>query len=718
MECISCEVERVTYFDNESNYAVLRTKVKNEQVTVIGTFPYPSPGEILTLKGEWTTHPKFGRQFKALHYESRMPATVQAIKKYLGSGLIKGIGPSMAGRIVDVFGEETLDIIENDIDRLTEVNGIGKGRTDKIRIAWDAQKAIRKVMIFLQGHDVSSTYAIKIYKEYGDRSIEVVSDNPYRLAHDIWGIGFKTADKIAHSMGIEKDSDIRINAGIIYVLHELSNDGHVYYPEDKLTEEAAKTLEVDQSLIAPGMVRLQTENMLVIEPLVDSPQAVYLAKYHVCEVQSAQRIKHLLKYPKAVRKVDIPKALAWVEERSSIQLAAQQKEAVATALEEKFMVLTGGPGTGKTTIVKAILDVFSKLTRNILLAAPTGRAAKKMFEATGREAKTIHRLLEFSPKNGKFSYNEDKPLSCDLIILDEVSMIDITLLHHLLKAIPKGATIIMVGDVDQLPSVGAGNVLKDVINSGAVPVVRLTEIFRQAQDSLIIVNAHLINNGLMPILKPRKDPDDFYFVQEDDPERALERIVSIVQKHIPDKFSFDPINDIQVLSPMHRGVIGAGNLNRVLQEKLNPKNPEITRGGSIFRIGDKVMQVKNNYDKEVFNGDIGRIHKIDDEEKQVIISYDDRLVLYEYPDLDEIVLAYAVSVHKSQGSEYPVVVIPVLTQHFIMLQRNLLYTGVTRGKNLVVLVGTKKALAIAVKNDSLVKRYSLLDQRLSPVPSA
>lgn len=714
MENICCEIERVTYFDNDSNYAVLRAKFKNQQITVVGNFPYPSPGEILTLQGEWINHPKFGSQFKATHAESKMPATVQAIKKYLGSGLIKGIGPAMAGRIVDCFGEKTLDIIEEKIERLTEVDGIGPGRTEKIKVAWDAQKAIRKVMIFLQGHDVSSTYAIKIYKEYGDRSIEVVSDNPYRLAHDIWGIGFKTADKIAHSMGIEKESDIRIDAGIIYTLHQLSNEGHVFYPEDQLSEKTATILEVDPSLISPGIARLQADNKLSLESLGGNElAAVYLSKYHTCEVQSADRIKNLLRYPKSVRQVDIPRALAWVEQRSSITLAEQQKQAIATALKEKFMVLTGGPGTGKTTIVKAILDVFSQITNNILLAAPTGRAAKKMFEATGKEAKTIHRLLEFSPRNGRFSYNEDKPLPCDLIILDEVSMIDITLLHHLLKAIPKGATVILVGDVDQLPSVGPGNVLKDIISSNAVPVVRLTEIFRQAQDSSIIVNAHLINQARIPNLTPRKDPDDFYFIPEEDPEKVLERIISLIKVNIPRRFNLDPVNDIQVLSPMHRGVVGAGNMNRVLQEQLNPNSTGITRGGNTFRIGDKVMQIKNNYDKEVFNGDIGRVAKIDDEEKELIIQFDGRSVLYEYPDLDEIVLAYAVSVHKSQGSEYPAVVIPILTQHYIMLQKNLLYTGVTRGKNLVVLVGTKKALAIAVKNDSLIKRYSLLDQRLS-----
>lgn len=714
MENLSCEVERVTFFDNDSNYAILRTKVKKEQVTVVGNFPFPSPGEILDLQGEWITHPKFGRQFKAIHSESTMPASAQAIRKYLGSGLVKGIGPAMANRIVDIFKEDTLEIIENNIERLKEVDGIGPVRIKKIQKTWDEQKAIRKVMVFLQGHDVSASYAFKIYKKYGDRSIVTVAENPYRLAHDIWGIGFKTADKIAYSMAVKKDSDIRIDAGLLYVLHELSNKGHVYYPEHLLVIEAAKTLEVDTAIISPGIERLREEGKIIVEWIESKKHnAVYLSKYHLCETMSAERLFNLLRHPKTVRKVDTEKAIDWFEGKSEFSLARQQRTAVAKAINEKVMVLTGGPGTGKTTIVKAILDIFSQLTKSILLAAPTGRAAKKMYEATGREAKTIHRLLEFNPKEGGFKHNENNPLICDLIVLDEFSMVDISLFHHLLKAIPKGATFIMVGDVDQLPSVGAGNVLKDIIKSGIISVVKLTEIFRQAQDSSIVTNAHMINRGQMPELTPSKDPDDFYFIQEEDPDRVLLRTIALVQKHIPDRFGFDPIDDIQVLSPMHRGVIGTGNLNRELQKYLNPINPEITRGGNIYRVGDKVMQIKNNYDKEVFNGDIGRIQAINEEEKEVAVIFEKQSVIYEYSDLDEIVLAYAASVHKSQGSEYSAVIIPVTTQHYMMLQRNLIYTGITRGRKLVVLVGTKKALSIAVNNDSIKKRYSLLNYRLN-----
>jgi exodeoxyribonuclease V alpha subunit len=711
---ISCEIENVTYFDEKTGYGVLRVKSNKGPVTAVGNFLNPCPGESYRLRGEWVNHPKYGRQIKVEFAENVLPATAEGIRKYLGSGLIKGIGPAMAGRIVDVFGERTLDIIEDDIGRLNEVSGIGPGRIEKIQKAWTDQKAIRKVMMFLQQYGVSTTYAVKIFKEYGDDAIKVVSENPYRLAHDVWGIGFKTADKIAGNMGISSTADIRVDAGILFVLHQLSNEGHVCYPHESLVSKAAEILEVDSPQVDQGISRL-IAGKEVVSDLFNDQRYIFLHKFYFCEVQSVSVIKKLLSAKSLFQRVNVESAITDAEKKSNFRLAVEQRKAVTMALQNKFMILTGGPGTGKTTIVKTIIDVFSKYTREIHLAAPTGRAAQKMQDATGLEAKTIHRLLEFSP-SGKFKYNKDKPLPSDLLILDESSMIDTTLFYHLLNAVPARATVIMVGDVDQLPSVGAGNVLKDIINSGVVPVARLTEIFRQARDSSIITSAHEINHGRFPVLTPRKKPDDFYFIEDQEPELVFKRIIALVSRHIPERLGYNPVNQIQVLSPMRRGGLGVESLNSALQDSLNPadrQKPEIVRGGSSFRLRDKVMQIKNNYEKEVFNGDIGNIVSIDHEEKELAILFDQRRVVYDFMDLDELVLAYAVTIHKAQGSEYPVVVIPVTTQHYIMLQRNLLYTGVTRGKKMVILVGTKKALGIAVRNNSMNTRHTLFSHRLS-----
>jgi exodeoxyribonuclease V alpha subunit len=544
----------------------------------------------------------------------------------------------------------------------------------------------------------------------------VVQENPYRLAHDIFGIGFITADKIAQKLGFDKSSPLRAEAGILYVLHQLSDEGHVFYPQSPLIEKAIEILEVEPGILSDALVRLSGEKKVVIENMetTDGPlEAVYLAKYHLSENQAAARLKALQAAAKGIRAIDADKAVGWVQEKLSMTLAAKQVEAVKAAGTSKVLVITGGPGTGKTTIIRAILKIFSAITKSILLTAPTGRAAKRMSETTGHEAKTIHRLLEYSIQKGGFQKNEDHQLNCDLIVVDEASMIDLILMHHLLKAIPKTATLILVGDVDQLPSVGAGNVLRDIIASGAIPVVELNEIFRQAQESSIIVNAHKINKGHMPDLRSSKEVDDFYFIQEDEPEKALQRIIQLVKERIPARFGLDPIDQVQVLTPMNRGIVGTTNLNTALQEALNPGEGGVLRGGRTFRVGDKVMQIKNDYDREVFNGDIGRVTAIDDEEHEVIVTIDGRPVTYDYSDLDELVLAYGVSIHKSQGSEYPAVVIPVMNQHYVMLQRNLLYTGVTRGKKLVVIVGTKKALAIAVRNNKTVARYTHLAQRLA-----
>jgi exodeoxyribonuclease V alpha subunit len=644
---------------------------------------------------------------------------VYGIQKYLGSGLIKGIGPVMSKRIVKKFGKDTLDVIEKDIGKLITVDGIGKKRIEMVKVAWAEQKEIREVMLFLQSHGVSSGYATKIFKQYGDRSIAVVKENPYRLATDIFGIGFVTADSIAEKLGFSKNSELRAEAGILYVLHQLSDDGHVYYPYGMLITKCQEILQVDREVIEEAFGTISLDKKIIIEDLNEdvvefreNNKAVYLAKFHLSETSIANRLKKLIRTSKSIRKIDAGKAIDWVQKQLSINLAEKQIGAIRCSIDNKVMVITGGPGTGKTTIINAILRIFEKLKIQIMLAAPTGRAAKRMSETTGHEAKTIHRMLEYSIQKGGFQKNEENPLECDLLVIDEASMVDTILMHHLLKAIPKQATFILVGDVNQLPSVGAGNVLNDIISSAAVPVVELNEIFRQAKESQIIVNAHRINNGQMPQLNSSHPASDFYFIEKEDPEGVLQIILELAQERIPKKLGFDPFDGIQVITPMHRGTVGAENLNSELQGTLNPGEGGLLRGTRNFRVNDKVMQIKNNYDKEVFNGDIGKIARIDLENQAVSITFDGRCVDYDYTDLDEIVLAYAVSVHKSQGSEYPAVIIPNLTQHYMLLQRNLIYTAVTRGRKLVVIVGSRKALAIGVKNNKTEKRYTYLRQRL------
>jgi exodeoxyribonuclease V alpha subunit len=722
---LSGQIERITYTNEESGFTIAKVRVRGQRdlITVVGNLMAPTPGEVLDMQGEWDTHPKFGEQFKVVQFKTKVPATVYGIRKYLGSGLIKGLGPVMAGRIVEKFGAKTLEIIENKIQRLAQVEGIGKKRIAMIASAWEDQKEIRDVMLFLQSHGVGSGYAAKIFKTYGNRSIAVVKENPYRLATDIFGIGFLTADSIADKLGFAKDSILRVEAGILYVLNQLSDEGHVYYPYESLIAKCREVLAVGREVLVQALGRLVLDQKVVIEDLNESiaeykenRKAVFLAKFHLCETSIARRLKTLLKASKAIRWIDSANAIRWAQQQLSIRLAENQIKAIQGALENKVLVITGGPGTGKTTIIKAVLKIFSRIKAGIMLAAPTGRAAKRMSEATGHEAKTIHRLLEYSLQKGGFQRNEDKPLDGDVLIVDEASMIDTLLMHHLLKAVPSPATFILVGDVNQLPSVGAGNVLKDIIASGSVPVVTLTEIFRQAQASRIIVNAHKINNGILPLVErsDRFDPqNDFYFIEQEDPEKVLEIILELAKTRIPRRFSFDPIDDIQVLTPMHRGTVGAGNLNKRLQALLNPGEGEVIRGDRSYRVHDKVMQIRNNYDKEVFNGDIGGISRICPEDHEVVICFDGRDVVYDFSELDEIVLAYAVSVHKSQGSEYPVVVFPILTQHFVLLQRNLIYTAVTRGRRLVVMVGSRKALAIGVSNNKTQQRYTRLRYRLT-----
>ena len=582
------QIERITYTNDENGFTIAKVKVygRRDLVTVVGNLLAPTPGEILKMQGEWATHPKYGEQFQIVHYKSLVPASVYGIEKYLGSGLIKGIGPVMAKRIVKAFGKETLDVIEQEIKKLIEVEGIGKKRVEMIRKAWADQKEIRQVMLFLQSHGVSSGYATKIFKTYGNEAIEVVQENPYRLATDIFGIGFLTADRIAEKLGFARDSELRAEAGILYVLHQLADEGHVYYPLNQLLTKCQEILEVDQEILLRALDTLRTEQKIVLEDLEENEeskgghQAVYLAKFHLSETNIAARLKALINAPKAIRPIDPDKALAWVQKQLDITLAARQVEAVKCALTNKVVVITGGPGTGKTTIINAILKIFAKAGVKFLLAAPTGRAAKRMSEATGYEAKTIHRLLEYSIQKGGFQKDDKTPLKCDLLVVDEASMIDTILMHHLLKAIPPWATLILVGDVNQLPSVGAGAVLQDIIASRAVPVMELNEIFRQARESLIIVNAHKINQGLMPTFNPSgRQLADFYFIEQEDPEKVLGIILELVKERIPSRFGFDPIDDIQVLTPMHKGIVGAGNLNLELQQALNPGPDSLTRGG-------------------------------------------------------------------------------------------------------------------------------------------
>lgn len=713
---LSGQIERITYTNPENGYTVAQMKVRGvrQMVTVVGNLIDPVPGEVLELSGRWKVHPKFGEQFEVQSYRTTAPATVTGIRKYLGSGLIKGIGPVMAKRIVTRFGKETLEVIENAPERLAEIQGIGEKRIAMIQAAWAEQKEIRAVMMFLQSHNVSSGYATKIFKQYGSDAIEVVSGNPYQLAADIFGIGFLTADRIASSLGFEKDSSLRLRAGVLYVLNQMAEDGHVFYPYDQLLEKAGEMLEVDSYPLADAVSHMARAKHVVMESIAapETDTAVYLSKYYTCETGIAAMVKRLFRTPKAIRAIDADRALAWVQQRLAFTLAEKQAEAVSDAVRSKVMVITGGPGTGKTTIIRAVLQIFGKLAVNIRLAAPTGRAAKQMSEATGFPASTIHRMLSFNGKSGGFQKNADNPLDCDILIVDEASMIDTVLMYHLLKAVPQGATVILVGDVNQLPSVGAGNVLEDIIASGKVPVVRLNEIFRQARQSRIIVNAHRINQGYMPVIDAADDGSDFYFIEKEAPEAVLELILSLAESRIPKSFGFDPLADIQVLSPMHKGLVGAANLNRELQKRLNPGAEGVTQGAATFCDGDKVMQIRNNYDKGVFNGDIGRICGVDREARELRIDFDGRRIAYDFTELDELVLAYAVSVHKSQGSEYPVVIVPVVTQHYILLQRNLIYTAVTRGRQLVVVVGSKKAMAIGIKNNRTQHRYTRLDLRL------
>jgi len=704
-------LERIVYSNDETNFTVARFKPKKrkELITIVGKFPPINPGEDAILKGKWIYDKKYGEQFLVETLLPVTPSTLTGIEKYLGSGLIKGIGPVMAKRLVEKFGLKTLDIIENKPEMLSKVEGIGPQRIEMIKKAWEAQKEIKEIMIFLQSYMISAKLAVKIYKRFKNESINIIKKNPYILADEIHGVGFLTADKIAKELGISKEESIRIKSGITYILTKEIENGHLFLPKEELIKKASDLLEVSPEKIKEGISELIEEGRIINDNLYNVyTEPIYLKPLYIFEKEVAIKIRDIANKGNRLFNLDHEEVIKWAENEVNIKLAYQQKEAIKKSLTEKLMVITGGPGTGKTTIIKAILKIAIAQGLKVELAAPTGRAAKKLSETTGKEAKTIHRLLEFSPKERKFLRDEEHPLNTDIIILDESSMIDIILFYHFLKAVPKKASLILVGDVDQLPSVGPGAVLKDIINSKKVQVVRLTEIFRQAKDSLITINAHRINQGDFPIIKGEKG-SDFFFIQKEEPEEALDTIKSLVKERIPKYLSLSPIDDIQVITPMHKGFLGTINLNKEMQMLLNPNGKEIARG---FKIGDRVMQIINNYDLEVFNGDIGKISNWDPEEQIITVRFEDKTVPYELTDLDELTLAYAISVHKSQGSEYPVVIMPILTQHYLMLKRNLLYTGITRAKRLMILVGTKKAVAIAVKNDKVAKRYTLLEQRI------
>ena len=719
MDRLRCVVERVTYQNETNGYSVIKCRAKGyaDLITVVGSMPEVHVGSVLTLSGEWTVNPKFGRQFTVSGFEETLPATVYGIEKYLGSGLVKGIGPKFAARIVRAFGAETLNVIEEDPDALLRVPGIGKLRVERIKKSWDEQKEIKNIMLFLQGHDVSTTHATKIYKTYGSDSIRVVKENPYRLADDIWGIGFRTADTIAEKLGVEKETAVRLRSGLLYTLNRLSDEGHCYARRDQLLKTGAELLTVEESVlpaVLDEMVRQDDVKTELIDGEDSAPgeTAVYLPPFWFAETGTAKRLKQIFSSPPSVKVK--PQGL---EERirrvTGLNYDPAQMDAIRCAAGSKILILTGGPGTGKTTTTLGILTAFRQAGAKILLAAPTGRAAKRLSETTGMEARTIHRLLEFKPPEG-CQKNEQNPLEGDVLILDECSMIDIMLMYSLLKAVPDSMTLIFVGDVDQLPSVGAGNVLRDLIDAGVFPVVRLTKIFRQAAASRIITNAHRINRGRMPDLSNGKQ-SDFFFLEEEDPETAAQEIVRLVKERLPRAYG---TRDIQVLTPMQRGAVGAANLNQVLQAALNADAAGLRRGGTDYRLHDKVMQIRNNYDKEVFNGDIGTVCRVNTEDRELTVSFDGREVLYDVTELDELVLAYAATVHKSQGSEYPIVVMPVLMTHYVMLQRNLVYTGVTRAKKLMVMIGSTKALALAVRNVTVTRRNTMLKERLKNPASA
>ncbi len=725
-ETLSGVIERVTFHSPDSGFAVLRVQARGRRglVTVVGNLPSAVAGEYVEANGTWVHDREHGEQFKADDLRCTPPHTVEGIEKYLGSGLVKGIGPHFARRIVEVFGERTLAVIDESPTFLQEVKGIGPRRLQLIRESWREQKAVRDIMVFLQSHGVGTARAVRIYKQYGDQAVELVRANPYRLATDVWGFGFKTADDLAARLGIDRQSPLRARAALRYVLQELSHEGHVGFPEVGVVERTAALTEIGAEIVVAAVETERTTppsppsqggeggGSLVREPGGDEPW-LYLKPLFLAELGVARSLHRLQQGGHPLPAVNLDVALDWVQKKMGVELAPRQRDAIGQATRDKVLVVTGGPGVGKTTIVRGILEIFAARKLRCALCAPTGRAAKRLSETTGREAKTIHRLLEFDPAFGGFKRDANNPLGVDLLVVDEASMVDVVLMYQLVRAIPAHACLILVGDVDQLPSVGPGRVLGDVIDSQTVPVVRLTEIFRQAERSWIVRAAHAIKHGEEPQSAP-PNQGDFYFIEAKTPELITDRIIAMVRDRIPQRFGLDPFRDVQVLTPMNRTELGAQALNLRLQEVLNPSRggPEVERFGWKFRVGDKVLQTTNNYKKEVFNGDIGRVASIDATDRELVVDFDGKPVPYDFGELDELTLAYALTIHRSQGSEYAAVVMPLHTQHFLMLQRNLFYTGVTRGKQLVAVVGTRKALELAVQRQDMSQRCSALCRRL------
>jgi exodeoxyribonuclease V alpha subunit len=719
VETLSGIIERVTYHNPENGFAVLRVQASGHRglVTVVGHLARAAAGEYVAATGAWAQDRDHGVQFKADDLRTTPPHTVEGIERYLSSGLIKGIGPHFARKIVEVFGDRTLAVIDESPAFLQEVKGIGPRRIQRIRAGWQEQKAVRAIMLFLQSHGVGTARAVRIYKTYGDQAVDLVKANPYRLATDIWGVGFRTADQLAERLGIDRGSPLRARAAVAYALQRLSNEGHCGFPEDGVVARTTELTGIAPEVVAAAIEEERAEGNLVRD-VQETPNGagpwLYLKPLFLAEVGVARALRNLRMGPHPLPAIDTEVALRWVEKKMGLELAATQRDAIRQATRHKVLVITGGPGVGKTTIVRGILEIFAAKGLRCALCAPTGRAAKRLGETTGREAKTIHRLLEFDPALGGFKRDRHQPLEVDLVVVDEVSMVDVVLMNQLLRALPPWTCLVLVGDVDQLPSVGPGMVLTDVIASRAVPVVRLTEIFRQAGQSWIVRAAHRVNHGEEPESAP-PGQGDFYFIEANTPEAVLDRIIALVRERIPARFGLDPLRDVQVLTPMNRSELGARNLNARLQEVLNPPRAgatEVQRYGWQFRVGDKVLQTVNNYQKEVFNGDIGHITAIDTVDQELTVAFDGRAVVYDFGELDELMMAQAITIHKAQGSEYPAVVIPLHTQHFLMLQRNLLYTGITRGKRLVVLVGSRRALGLAVQRQDTGRRYTALSRRL------